>query len=99
MKSKYTEAELKILNNVAKIMTAEIDRVEDVFAKLPEEFRADCAADWILEIVIQGARNHFQGLGIFDDVKERFREGSIQAMEEGADQPNIYLPGHQSRGK
>lgn len=60
---------------------AEIGKVRDFFAQIPEEHRARAAELFIREIVLQGARDYYQAVGIFQEALLNYREDVEQWTE------------------
>lgn len=71
---KLTEEEIEI----------EINKIGDFFKQIPEESKAITAEKFIYEIVNWGCRDHYQALGIFQEAMNRYREVSLQVLEEEA---------------
>ena len=62
----------------------EIDKIGDFFKQIPDDLKAEAAEKFIYEIVNWGCRDHYQALGIFQEAMSRYREVSLQVLEEEA---------------
>ncbi|HUX02721.1 MAG TPA: hypothetical protein VMY35_17300 [Phycisphaerae bacterium] len=61
----------------------EVSKVRQFFLDLPEDLRSDVACRLIGEIVLWGACNHFEALGIFEEAKLFYRNLSLAVMNDG----------------
>ena len=68
---------------------AEIDKVRDFFAQISNELKAEAADRFICEIVNWAAQSHYEALGIFQEAMIRYRNRSIEAYEEVAEEDRI----------
>ena len=68
----------------------EINKVGDFFKQIPEGMKAVTAERFIYEIVNWGCRDHYQALGIFQEAMNRYREVSLQVLEEEAKEEELH---------
>jgi len=57
-------------------INSEIDKVNDFFERVPEDLKAITAQNFICEIVNWACSNTWEGIGIFYEAMNRFREAS-----------------------
>ena len=61
---------------------AEVEKIGGFFGQLPEDLRPGAAERLIGEIVIFGACSHYGGIGILMEAMLRYREASLEVLEQ-----------------
>ena len=60
----------------------EITKVKDFFKQIPDELKAETAERFVFETILWGSYDQYQALGILEEAKLRYREVSVQILEE-----------------
>ena len=78
-------------NNKKRITMKDIeDKTEELIELIKnlEEDKSDAASHVCYEVITWGSYNHYEGLGILAEVLIRWRNRSIEVMEEEASEEN-----------
>jgi len=69
----------------------EVNKIKDFFSQIPSELKSDAAERFIYETIIWGSRDHFQAIGILEEVKLRYREISLGILEEEREEERLEM--------